>query len=257
MPTFTVILPIDLYPDQTGLTLSGQFYNTANVAVGAALVGAAGGFHETGLGYYEWTGAIDTTFVGRMEIRNNSGGALLARAVVNMPQESISIQTALIGAAPVSFAPDSGGAFDPVAVQSAVYWSLPFLATGLNTTGWTRFAFTVKRNPDAEDDAEALLSVKVTNPADAANDGILVYNRRAVAPADAMRTKGGITIEATNPNTIARVTLLPEALVVPPSPSSDPYTFEIDYWLADGIKRQLGRGDFAVKRSVRRGTGAP
>jgi hypothetical protein len=170
--------------------------------------------------------------------------------------ETILGQSLLIGAVPASFPAMTGSVFDPTGADTAVYWSQAFIGAGQDITGWTRLVFTLKDNPAADDDGDALLTVRLSNPAATGTDGILVHNRRDVPAADSLRPAGIITVEAMNPAQV-RATLLPAALQLPPSPDNLPYSFEWNWWDGAGIKHQIGRGDFSLARSVRRGVVAP
>lgn len=171
--------------------------------------------------------------------------------------ETIRTQSLLIAATVPSVPATSGPVSDAIGAETVVYWSHLFTAPGVDITGWTFATFTVKSDPNSDEDKDALIAVRVSNPAAAASDGVKVHNGVAVALADAMRGRGIVTVESAAPDASIRVTLQPDALRLPPSPSGTPYTYEVDYWGADGHKRQLGKGGFELVRSVRRGAPAP
>lgn len=190
-------------------------------------------------------------------------GSIIWDGLSNVELSPTSILLAILAAAQTfgassSTSPaDVGSAYDAVTVDTAVYWSQAFVSPAHDVTGWARMAFTVKRNAETDDDSDALLTVRASNPAAPATDGVLTFNRRAIATDDPIRGMGAIAVEALAPDARARVTLNPGVTALPPSPTNEPYVFEIDVWDGGGVKRELGRGEFGVRRSVRRAVAAP
>jgi hypothetical protein len=245
---------------KAGIAVTVDVYRgAAQIVAGAAATEVGGGLYRYILAGVSATPAeaysavfktadatVDAQHIPALQIVGEGIAAQLAAI-----QAQTNLISAIVPAIPATSAPVT----DPLAAETGVYWS-QLLTSTRDLTGWTKATFTLKESAAADDDSEALLTVRVSNPPDAATDGILIHARRVVAAAEAMRTKGSVAIETLNPAS-ARVTLQPDALALQPSEPDSPYNYEVDYWLADGHKRQLGKGDFTLNRSVRRATAAP
>jgi hypothetical protein len=156
--------------------------------------------------------------------------------------------------------PDSFSQFNvPLVAETDVRFSQPLSMPGRDITGWASLTFTVKRLPDNDLDSDAILTVRVSNPAAPATDGILVHRGRPVDPADALRTAGTVVVGSVSPDTTVTPILTAVGMDVPPSPENEPYTYEINVWRAatGGDKEQIGKAEFSVTQSVRRSAGVP
>jgi hypothetical protein len=179
--------------------------------------------------------------------------------------EAIQIQRIATDLATVTavsgIAPSNGVAeiTDDLFAETAVYWQQDFALRGVDTTDWSYWTFTVKADPEADDDTAALVTVRLSNPG-AENDGLIVSNG-APATLTAENAETGINVIATgNPDTLIRVTLTDEAMNIP-ADGGNAYTYELNRWEpAPGgsfRKRQHAKGAFNVARSVRKTTAAP
>lgn len=121
-------------------------------------------------------------------------------------------------------------------------------------TGYTALALTIKRDAKRDEDEDALVVIRISNPAVGGTDGIKIFNGRMVDNADAMRLKYTMVPAADNQITI---TIDADAMQIPPSPESAPWDYEIDYWDAGGKKIQWAQGKIGVGRSGRRATSIP
>jgi hypothetical protein len=124
--------------------------------------------------------------------------------------------------------------------------ALTFFIAGDTSAGWTAFVFTVKKSAEADDDAGALLTVKISNPG-AGGDGLVTLNGRAADNAAA----GALTVVQAGDPTEIDVTVFPSGMDIPPSPDSDPYVYGLARYTATG-KKTLAEGEFTVAQPVRR-----
>lgn len=284
---YTVNRLLNLGATATGLTLSAQLYNTAGATVGGAV---AAGFIEHGLGFYSWNYAsVPDGFVGAIRFTSGGGvtlrqvdaigpkdavdacltaaevsqlrfrlamdGAQVAPAVTTGTILAVKEKTDLIGSANGSTSGGTVPVTTALSVPGFARWSQGFTATGNAASDWLQFAFTIKTDPERDSDAEALLVVRITNPAASGTDGLLVQNRQAVPTAN--RTRASITVASVTPDTTVTVTANADAMQLPPSPSGKPYRYELTRWSTAKGKEILGLGNFTVTRSVRRLTAAP
>lgn len=132
--------------------------------------------------------------------------------------------------------------FSGQALNAAINYSFSALLTLSNTnlTNWTEVLFTVKQNT-TDTDANAKLTIKVSNPA-SGGDGITVLNGGApVSAAD-----GSITVSATATTFNATVATIDRGMAVAPGK----YTWEMAVW-AGGVKQAwLGNGPFIVAQTA-------
>lgn len=119
------------------------------------------------------------------------------------------------------------------------------LATGVDSTGWTKFIFVIKRS-DEDDDTESMVAVRITNPGSGSDGLLYLSGLPATSAALASITVGSIT-----PDTNITVTLQPGAMAIPPSPDGTPYVWELSRVTATG-KVPIGKGAFTVERGVLR-----
>lgn len=141
---------------------------------------------------------------------------------------------------------------DPIEWDGAGGVEINFSLEGLDSTGWDTFVFTVKRKAVDDEDAQAVLTVRVTDPADP-EDGTIVWRGKESAndPVAAL----AVTAEA--PDTELTLTLSSGAADLPPvlEPGQE-YDYEIVRWIG-GDKRYVARGQLTVTRSVFRGYSPP
>lgn len=147
--------------------------------------------------------------------------------------------------------------FDSVDVSATtgVHYEKSFLISGLDATDWEQFVFTLKRDKDTDEDSEAMLTVRVSNPADGATDGLLIKNGKPVDPLTSVRGDAEIIVNTVSPDTSVTLILDAAAMDLPPS-GTDPFDFEIVYWVG-GEKMPFASGGFTIKRSARRAIAAP
>jgi hypothetical protein len=127
-----------------------------------------------------------------------------------------------------------------------------FIYTGLDMTGWTAIAFTVKRDA-TDDDDEALIAITKHNPGDV-SDGLALNNGRTIPLSD--HVFASITVDTTGPDVVITVHADPLAMDLPPSPDSTPWAWELTLW--QGIRRhRIGAGAYTSQRTLRRGFSAP
>lgn len=171
--------------------------------------------------------------------------------------ETIYVKSALIAGVSVGGSTPAYASFNTaLEAPTAVRWEKTFDLSNFASDTWQAWAFTVKANADADDDASALLAIKKSNPAQAGLDGIVTFNRRGVANTETLRLEGAINVLTSTPSTMVNVVLTAVATDLPPSEDSDPYAWELDLWRGND-KERIGYGTFAMPRSVRRETTAP
>jgi hypothetical protein len=143
---------------------------------------------------------------------------------------------------------------DALIASAVMYWQHTFVFPGWDITGWATVIFVLKRRLK-DTDREALLLLRLTNPAAAASDGVKALNGLPIDVADALRGKASLAVSAVNPATIV-ATVQQEAMDILPTPDDLIYWWEIDVWIA-GNKRQLGQGEFNLTEAVWRATTPP
>lgn len=145
---------------------------------------------------------------------------------------------------------------DAVAITSALTaraaetYVQSLLGTGVDSTGWTSFVFTVKASADDRDE-EALLLVRVTNPANSGSDGLLRINGQATTH----KEWASLAITDTAPNTAATLTCTPTAMNFTPTDSAT-YVWELTRFKT-GVKESIGTGEFTLDRGLLRTTTSP
>lgn len=144
---------------------------------------------------------------------------------------------------------------DAIEASAAIYFSRAFSFPGWNVTGWTKAIFVIKRLLE-DTDRDALLLIRVTNPADAAADGVKARNFIDIVVGDSLRAAGSVAVTAVNPATVT-VTATESAMDISPTPTDGIYWWEVDVWITGQGKRQLGRGEFRMTQAVWRGLTAP
>ena len=143
---------------------------------------------------------------------------------------------------------------DLEAVQYA-RWQQTWQGIGLDSTGWEAYTLTIKEDADTDDDDDALLTVRVSNPADGANDGLLRLNRGKVPVSD--QTLATLTVVPSGGDTTVSVDVRAAALGLLAGGTEKPWSYQIDRWMAGGGKETVGSGTLVVLQAVRRGTGTP
>lgn len=165
-------------------------------------------------------------------------------------------QLALINALSSEPDPDAFAPFSAaLGAQTDVRFLQPFALAGVSIAAWTQLVFTIKTNADTDEDADALLVLRATNPPDS-TDGIIWHRGKVVAFGDPLQTAGGITVSATSPDATFSILLSAVGMNLPPTLDVAPDNYEIDVWVG-GDKRQIAAGDFSVGQSVRRSVVAP
>ena len=144
---------------------------------------------------------------------------------------------------------------DLEAVQYA-RWRQTWQGIGLDSTGWEAYTLTIKEDADKDDDDDALLTVRVSNPADATNDGLLRLNRCKVPTAD--QGLATLTVTPSGADTTVSVDVKAAALGLLAGGTEKPWGYQIDRWMSGGGgKETVGSGTLAVLQAVRRGTDKP
>lgn len=121
-----------------------------------------------------------------------------------------------------------------------------FQVTGLDSTGWTTFVFAIKRNIDADADADAVLLARITNGG-ASGDGLLIQNGQPATAAGASITVGSIT-----PNTSVTVNIAPTGMTIRPGD----YPYELVKYTST-TKTRIATGVLTASQVVLRGTTSP
>lgn len=219
--------------------------------------------NNSGGGFYSFTVA-DTDIAGQYcaKFRDTGGTAdqLQFPAVwyVGMGWAQYVYQQAQrIAATSAPAAPESFSAFDGAlkAETDCRFTPPPFRLEGFSIAGWTKLVFTIKESAANDDDPEALLVVRLSNPPNAGTDGILIHNRNVIGAGDAIRTKAALSVSETDPDATFSIVAEAEALNLPPSPDNAPFSYEVDVWYPG--KEQIAKGEFAIRRSLRRNPVAP
>jgi hypothetical protein len=120
---------------------------------------------------------------------------------------------------------------------------------------WTGAAFTIKRSTD-DDDSEALLTLRVSNPASVGTDGIVWHRGRGVAGGDALRTAGVLAIAQTAPALIFDVQISALGMDLPPCKANEKFAYEFNLF-QNGDKEQTAKGSIVISQSVRRAIALP
>jgi hypothetical protein len=124
-------------------------------------------------------------------------------------------------------------------IAATIAATLTVTLTGLSISGTrTKILFTAKRRPE-QADSTALLQVLVSNPADAAADGLLYIN--GVPASSAQRTQATLTVDA-GAGTITLVVADDLMALL----SRTRVAYDVKQVLADGTSSVLTAGDFAT-----------
>ena len=167
---------------------------------------------------------------------------------------AVKLKTDLIGTLAGTASSTAVSVTQDITAQQSSRWDASWTANGLTSTDWTHFVLTVKADPATDADADALLVVRVTNPADAATDGALVRNRVAVPTAD--RAMASLTVSSTTPNTTVVLAAKAEAMQLPASDAAA-YRYELTRWTTSKGKQVVAAGDLVLERTLRRATVQP
>jgi hypothetical protein len=225
-------------PTKTGLATVGYKFVTTAGVIGSR---STTGIYEIGGGAYGLSN-ISPSFEGTVLFDSGEGTPVFDSFAVN-PDGIVLASGTSLTSAPVPIGQD-------LTIGTSDYWQQAFTATVLVSTGWTKFTFTIKRDPEQDQDSEALLLARVTNPA-AGSDGLLTLNGQPAVDA----TLATIAVGSITPDTTVTVTLQAGALVIPPS-GDKPYTYELTRWIS-GRKERIATGSMTVERTVIRAVAAP
>jgi hypothetical protein len=142
-----------------------------------------------------------------------------------------------------------------LAAETDVRFSQSVSITGYPVGAWTGAAFTIKRSTD-DDDSEALLTLRVSNPASVGTDGIVWHRGRGVAGGDALRTAGVLAIAQTAPALIFDVQISALGMDLPPCKANEKFAYEFNLF-QNGDKEQTAKGSIVISQSVRRAIALP
>jgi hypothetical protein len=136
------------------------------------------------------------------------------------------------------------------------FWTETFTLTGVDSTDWTAFVWTLKTSSAAAD-AAALLTLKVEDPADGASDGLTVLN--AAITDGTSRPYGTLTIDDTGGNTVITWAIEAQALSqIAPSDSGSPYYWEVGRFKAGSPRKEIMCGGrVALSKALYLSTAAP
>lgn len=124
-------------------------------------------------------------------------------------------------------------------------------AEGWDASSWTKYVFTIKSDADADDDDNALVMVRETNPGDG-TDGLLVHKGRPASDA----TLGSLTVDTSVANhTAVNIVIAAGAMNLQPS-GSKKYAWEVTEYKGTE-KRIFADGKLTLRQSVRRKSTAP
>jgi hypothetical protein len=137
-----------------------------------------------------------------------------------------------------------------LAAETDVRFSQSVSITGYPVGAWTGAAFTIKRSTD-DDDSEALLTLRVSNPASVGTDGIVWHRGRGVAGGDALRTAGVLAVAQTAPALIYDVHISALGMDLPPCKANEKFAYEFNLF-QNGDKEQTAKGSIVISQSVRR-----
>jgi hypothetical protein len=141
---------------------------------------------------------------------------------------------------------------DPVSAYVNSYFQREFIVTGGSyaDSTFTAVTFAIKRSRDNDDDSQALVMIRKSNPP-AGGDGMIRLNGATPAVA----TNGSLAVTGVTGGLSIVVTIQPAGLTIPPS-GDTAYQYEIARW--KGLAKEItATGDFTALQSVVRNPAVP
>jgi hypothetical protein len=120
-----------------------------------------------------------------------------------------------------------------------------FQVDAYDSTGWSEFDFTIKRDGAGDDDRNAMILIRKTSGG--VGSGLIVVGGQPAAVAG----DASITVNLAGATTTIAVSIAARAMRFDPSPEGSPYSWEITRWR--GLAKDItGLGTFEARRGVRR-----